>query len=388
MLRVSTGKSCWVWPSLVQFDDVLNKSLTGLGQDGFGAIVSLQLQRSGGGAFALYSFDFYSDVDAGGYSSISGQVLGGANADLSVAVGTGDWLNLQSVQFYANGNGFDSDYAVGETDTAQAIRPAFSRPLLRALGANMSEMLKYLITACFTLLFFSFSAHAQKDFARTEALGQAIFLNDRAAWIATDTATTDRLQELNVKGYAIGVYEDIYTVYFITDCGGDECIALSVSIDYAEQSATLNEQDDLYYLEGVLQKVWQARKTAIASGFTKCTPDYNAVVLPQSSEAEPNWLVYLLAATTSSNEVILTGHHRITVSNDGADILRSDQLFNSCLSQEVEPQAAALAIADPLNTYPVETYVFTSMNYRIPIYVGTSEGKFVVDGMSIRQLDE
>jgi hypothetical protein len=250
------------------------------------------------------------------------------------------------------------------------------------------ENLRYLAVFCLALWFTPSSVHAKDNLRRTEALGQAIYLNDRAAWIATDTATIDRLRDLNVKGYTVGVYEEIYTVYFISDCGNDECIALSVSIDFANSSATVDEQEGLYYLEGVLQKVWEARKIAIASNFKKCTPNYNAVVLPQSSENEPNWLVYLLAATTKPNELILTGHHRITVSNDASEILQSDQLFNSCLIMDADPQASASVVADPLHPYPIETYVFTSMSYRLPIYVGTSEGKFVVDGASIRQLEE
>ena len=57
--------------------------------------VNISMQRSDAGAFAIHSFDVFG---AGGYFGSSqpyyGTLAGGGIANLSVAIGTGDWLNL------------------------------------------------------------------------------------------------------------------------------------------------------------------------------------------------------------------------------------------------------------------------------------------------------
>ena len=83
------------------------------GQDGFGATVSISMTKEDDGAFAIHSLDLLLAGCAGGggggcfgSESITGTLAGGGAADLSVAVGTGDWLNLVSVGFSASGDGF------------------------------------------------------------------------------------------------------------------------------------------------------------------------------------------------------------------------------------------------------------------------------------------
>jgi hypothetical protein len=74
------------------------------GQDGYGAQVFVSMRKADSGAFAISSLDL---VLAGlGGTSISGTLAGGGSAQLSVPVGTGDWLNLELVTFSATGSGF------------------------------------------------------------------------------------------------------------------------------------------------------------------------------------------------------------------------------------------------------------------------------------------
>ena len=82
------------------------------GQDSYGANVSIRMNREDDGAFAIHSLDLLlagcasGGVSCNGSESISGTLAGGGAADLSGAVGTGDWLNLVSVTFAATGDGF------------------------------------------------------------------------------------------------------------------------------------------------------------------------------------------------------------------------------------------------------------------------------------------
>lgn len=74
------------------------------GQDGYGASVAVVMRKADGGAFAISDLDL---VQAGlGGIGIYGTLAGGGVAQLSVPVGTGDWLNLKSVSFGASGSGF------------------------------------------------------------------------------------------------------------------------------------------------------------------------------------------------------------------------------------------------------------------------------------------
>jgi hypothetical protein len=72
------------------------------GQDGYGAQVAISMRKADGGAFAISSLDL---VLAGlGSTAITGTLAGGGLAQLSVPVGTGDWLNLELVTFSAAGD--------------------------------------------------------------------------------------------------------------------------------------------------------------------------------------------------------------------------------------------------------------------------------------------
>jgi hypothetical protein len=95
---------------------VFGGSIVGPGQDGFGFNVTLVLERSDGGAFALYSLDSFLEADVNGSTSISGSLAGGGFASLGVPVGTGDWLNLRKLTFVAGGNPFGVGSATAEID--------------------------------------------------------------------------------------------------------------------------------------------------------------------------------------------------------------------------------------------------------------------------------
>jgi hypothetical protein len=82
-------------------------SLAAFGQDGFNVHVDVKLERADGGAFAIHNLDLFMDTDPDGWMQISGSLAGGGGTSLlGVPVGPGDWLNLTSVTFYAEGNGF------------------------------------------------------------------------------------------------------------------------------------------------------------------------------------------------------------------------------------------------------------------------------------------
>ncbi|MDB4308248.1 VPLPA-CTERM sorting domain-containing protein [Gammaproteobacteria bacterium] len=78
------------------------------GQDGYNAYVYVSMRKADGGAFAINSMDLLlqslGSPLSSGSTGIYGTLAGGGAADLSVAIGTGDWLNLQHVTFEASGD--------------------------------------------------------------------------------------------------------------------------------------------------------------------------------------------------------------------------------------------------------------------------------------------
>jgi len=123
---------------------------------------------------------------------------------------------------------------------------------------------------------------------------------------------------------------------------------------------------------------YRARKTAINAVLPKLNvaygPRYNFEVL-----ADPDgrgFLVYALAAFTD-NRIYTGGHMRVTISTDGTKAERIDDLSRGIIRNEADPgrEMVALAIAQVIDTpAPVETFIYTSNLYRIPLYVATRDG--------------
>jgi hypothetical protein len=77
------------------------------GLDSFGPIAQLSMSRVDGLPFAIQSIDIFYDAGPGqSFTQTTGTVFGGATADLSTPIGTGDWLNLEVIRFEAIGDGF------------------------------------------------------------------------------------------------------------------------------------------------------------------------------------------------------------------------------------------------------------------------------------------
>jgi len=75
----------------------------------------------------------------------------------------------------------------------------------------------------------------------------------------------------------------------------------------------------------------------------------------------------------------------MTISLDGRTLLESEPLSKSCIVNKAEPgkPLAALFVTHVLHPDPIETHVFTRLNYQLPLYVGTKRGTFKVDGAHI-----
>jgi hypothetical protein len=99
-------------------------------------------------------------------------------------------------------------------------------------------------------------------------------------------------------------------------------------------------------------------------------------------------LVYALAAAKYTDQLVLAGHFRVTISADGTKAERVDALSKSLAhSGPVETDAVALWLIQLVSNKPVETLIYTANLAKKPIYVRTPDGKTWVVGEGKMRVD-
>jgi hypothetical protein len=119
----------------------------------------------------------------------------------------------------------------------------------------------------------------------------------------------------------------------------------------------------------------RAKQTAIAALKGKLfNIHYDYVVLDDPDGS--GFLVYALGTTKNSDEVVLSGHFRVTVSGDGEKAERVDALSRSLLinSKKDAPPGTKMVgmhMAQIVSSKPLETLIYTSNLTKMPIAAGT-----------------
>jgi hypothetical protein len=102
-------------------------------------------------------------------------------------------------------------------------------------------------------------------------------------------------------------------------------------------------------------------------------PGYNFEILNDPDGR--GFLVYALAVTNKSDEQIIGGHYRITVSADGSKAERIDSLSSGPMKSKADPghKAVGIGAMQLVSKIPVETFIYSSYLYKMPIGVATDE---------------
>ena len=214
----------------------------------------------------------------------------------------------------------------------------------------------------------------QFDIPTLEKLGRDMYAQDQAAWHATDALLAvhpqaDLLKE-NVHGWIVEDRPEEKLVRFIRD--GDSGPEAAYDIHVANGPPVVSEPQDRH-LTNEEKAQYGARNLAIKSITERCGDNYNTVVLKDPDG--PGWLAWALAATANPNMVIAGGHHRLTVSTDGMQVVRMDALSRTCaVMQKAGAPAGSSVVAlfgtQLVSNLPVETFVFLSLQQHIPFFVG------------------
>jgi len=218
------------------------------------------------------------------------------------------------------------------------------------------------------------------DLATTEKLGRAIYKQDSEAWQASDSLTEkysrDELVKQGVHGWIVDELPDRDIVRFVRIKGGAPEVFYDVA--YPESGPpTMSEPTDRR-LNPEERAQYDARMLALKNVDRMCTDALNTVAL-RDPEGD-GWLVWAMAATTQSHDVIIGGHYRFTISKDGNSVLRKDALSRGCLTlPKPQPKEGEQYIGNfvthLVSLTPIETYVFDSLSYKETFDIGTLDGK-------------
>lgn len=226
---------------------------------------------------------------------------------------------------------------------------------------------------------------------RVSAMGREIYIQDTAAWVATDALipTLTAAEQATIRGWVVLGEGRTRTVRFLKADG--DALVPGWDIAVTDRTASTPVPAAETTLTGETQARFLARQTAAQNiGALRCG-QYNSVVA-RNPDGE-GWLVWLLASTTEQGVMPVGGHYRFQVSADGGTVLRRDQLSTSCLTMALNPppgpqgQAAAIVVSQIVSHGPVETHVFLSLQFGKPIYVIAGDSLFGVTGDRIRKVE-
>lgn len=224
----------------------------------------------------------------------------------------------------------------------------------------------------------------QSEIEEAERLGALISEHDTAAWVATDFLfeSVDANALKNLRGWVEERIEpDIIRIHFYRKKDiGEFAPFYSLDVIDGQVSAFTfkahSEEDTFNAYQAALVR---ARELALGQQFTACSGNYNTVILPYG---DGKFLVYLLAATTDPNEIVLGGHYRFTISGDGRRALDGRKFTNSCIVLRTDniPEGAELigpVFTHLLDPHPNELHVFLSLLHGFPLFVITTENRLL-----------
>ena len=214
----------------------------------------------------------------------------------------------------------------------------------------------------------------QFDQSTLERLGREMYEQDRRAAIAADLVRDnfDPAEE-HLVGYITSGTPPQLRVRFVRNGADGYEAAIDADFDDLLLPALTRVEDPT--LMATERAQIAARLGAARDSASRCDGHYNTLAL-----ADPDgdgWLIYALAASTNPDQVMIGGHVRYSISADGGTIEHVEPLATSCATAplaELERAAETngnegLALRSSLSTMPLETHVFLSLTYDLPLFV-------------------
>ena len=247
----------------------------------------------------------------------------------------------------------------------------------------------------FLISVFSSAALAEKDsyaaqVKEAERLGRLLFEKDRAASVATDFILDNYnlLDDGRVAGWiAERLGDDEYKVSFLGARDNQLFVYYSVTV----RKGKIRRRSATAYEDGSpagekLEAMFKARTIAAEAKFDLCSDRYNTVVL---ENADRSFFVYLLAATTDPDKLMVGGHYRMHIDAVSRRIIEQKQFSTSCFAVPKQHGALAVMVSHVLAPHPEETHVFVSLLYGVQLYVATIDNNVLwkVNGADIEFME-
>lgn len=238
---------------------------------------------------------------------------------------------------------------------------------------------------------------AERERALDEAarLGQAIYVDDAFSAKATDVVLENvATAALTHRGWLTTRVPGGVRVDFYAPRGRGHDVVYRVTFSDAEPGGVFTRQDPPEPLDPAREAMIRALALAQTVPFPACRDrNYNFVILPASAVGRRGWYVYLLAAHQTREEVVLGGHVRVHVAEDGRKVLGSFALSKGCMVEDSRrlPEGATRAsimVSIRVAQVPLETHVYLSLLHRMPVGVLTPDGTvWTVEGAKIRRVE-
>ncbi|MBI4696343.1 MAG: hypothetical protein HY749_20235 [Gammaproteobacteria bacterium] len=207
------------------------------------------------------------------------------------------------------------------------------------------------------------------DTAHLEALGRAIYDQDKRVAIATDMMLESyNPEEEGIRGWVVEGDRDAMLVRFVRETGDGAEAVLDARFDDT-LLPVISEPKDRALTDAQLAQL-AARNVALGHIAHPCSERYNSIVLPDPERG--GMLVYALAATEESGSVLAGGHYRFTVSGDGHRLGGVDALSDGCTKLPKQPTGKRVVVKSIAAT-PLETHVFLNLLHKTPLYVATTD---------------
>ena len=233
------------------------------------------------------------------------------------------------------------------------------------------------------------TAAERAQLAAVHARGTALFLIDRAAWIATDDFRTkpNARADQTLRGYIVERAPQGFTVTFfgeeksrlvgayVAKLVGDKIVSSQV-IPRGHRAPLTAQQ----------VRLAKAQMIRDRPGFSSCGGPLNVAAIPPASASAP-MDVYYLSPRISLDACPFGSHYRVTLAPDGRMLARR-KFANSCLSlPKPPPNAFGVGLSHLLDPLPTEIHVFNALAIGRPVLVITGERTWQVDGRSISLID-
>lgn len=225
------------------------------------------------------------------------------------------------------------------------------------------------------------------------AMGREIFIQDTAAWRATDSLlrALSPQDQATIRGWVVLGEGSTRTVRFLKADG--DGVAPGWDIVFTDGVGGRPTPAAETVMTGETLARFNARQTAAVNIGTLRCGVYNSVVT-RDPDGE-GWIAWLLASTTEHGVMPIGGHYRFHISADGQTVIRRDQLSNTCMNVAANPppgpqgQAVGVVVSQIVSESPVETHVFLSLQFRKPIYVVIigNDRMYAVEGDRIREVN-